>query len=462
MRDDRERRWPRRFLWIVVLAALTFGALATFRTGVAPSAAIEPGLPGIGRATPIAVELAAGGRGLGAARIELVQGERVSILYEKEYRARPAWAFWGPRAVSDRLELVTGSDSVDGLEEGEATVRVVARAPGTWLRRPDPTVVETRLPVLLRPPTLSVSSNQHYPTQGGCGVVVYRVGETASASGVRVGEKFFPGAPLPGGTGGERLALFAVPFDHEDSGTIQVEAADPVGNTARIAFVDRFLRRAYETDDIRVSANFMAKVVPEILAQTPSLEDRGDLVENYVQINRDLRAENAATLTALSAESPDEFLWTEEFVAMPNAQVMSAFADRRTYYHEGSEIDRQDHLGFDLASVRRAEVPAANAGRVVLAEYFGIYGNTVVVDHGFGLLSLYGHLSELRVAAGQPVERGEIVGRTGETGLAAGDHLHFTMLLRGEAVNPVEWWDKGWIRDRLKRKLGRSLPFQNQ
>lgn len=459
MRDGRERRRPRRLLWVVVLAAVGFAALATFRAGVTPSAVIEPGLPGIGRATPIAIELSAGGRGLGAARVELTQGTRVVTLAEKEYRSRPPWAFWGSRATADRFELVAGSDSIEGLEEGEAVVRVEARAPGTWLRRPSPTVVETRLPVLLRPPSLFVTSSQHYPAQGGVEAVVYRVGETATTSGVRVGEKLFPGSPLPGGGAHDRLALFAVPFDHEDTSTIRVEASDPLGNTARVPFIDRFLRRAYENDDIRVSRNFMAKVVPEILARTPRLEDRGDLVENYVAINRDLRRENDEVLVELAMASPDEFLWSEVFVAMPNAQVMSAFADRRTYYHEGVEIDRQDHLGFDLASVRQAEVPAANSGRVVLAEYLGIYGNTVVIDHGFGLLSLYGHLSELGVSAGQPVGRGQIVGRTGETGLAAGDHLHFTMLLRGEAVNPLEWWDAGWIRDRLKRKLGPALPF---
>ena len=145
---------------------------------------------------------------------------------------------------------------------------------------------------------------------------------------------------------------------------------------------------------------------------------------------------------------------------MPNAQVMSAFADRRTYYYNDQEIDRQDHLGFDLASVRHAELPAANSGVVVLARYFGIYGNAVVIDHGFGLMTLYGHLSSIDVEEGQRVERGQTVGRSGQTGLAAGDHLHFTVLLQGMAVNPIEWWDPGWIRDRLHRKLGAALPFE--
>ena len=144
---------------------------------------------------------------------------------------------------------------------------------------------------------------------------------------------------------------------------------------------------------------------------------------------------------------------------MPNAQVMSAFADRRTYEFDGEAVDQQDHLGFDLASVRQAPIPAANTGRVVLARYFGIYGNTVVLDHGYGLMSLYAHLSEIRVGVGDTVDRGQAVGTSGETGLAGGDHLHFTMLLNGLAVNPKEWWDDHWLRDRLGRKLGEALPM---
>jgi len=127
--------------------------------------------------------------------------------------------------------------------------------------------------------------------------------------------------------------------------------------------------------------------------------------------------------------------------------------------YDGQSVDQQDHLGFDLASTSRAEIPAANDGTVVLARYFGIYGNAVVIDHGFGLLSLYGHLSNLAVEEGQKVERGQAIGRSGATGLAGGDHLHFTILLHGLAVNPREWWDGHWIHDRLELKLGDALPF---
>jgi murein DD-endopeptidase MepM/ murein hydrolase activator NlpD len=74
---------------------------------------------------------------------------------------------------------------------------------------------------------------------------------------------------------------------------------------------------------------------------------------------------------------------------------MASFADRRSYVYRGQTVDQQDHLGLDMAGVSHAPVPASNDGVVVLARFFGIYGNAVVIDHGYGLMSLYGHLSSI-------------------------------------------------------------------
>jgi murein DD-endopeptidase MepM/ murein hydrolase activator NlpD len=148
------------------------------------------------------------------------------------------------------------------------------------------------------------------------------------------------------------------------------------------------------------------------------------------------------------------------FLPIANAAVRSSFADRRTYVYDGQAVDQQDHLGFDMASTKRAPIPCVNDGIVVKADYFGIYGNTVIVDHGYGLMSLYGHLSSIGVKEGESVKRGAILGLSGDTGLAAGDHLHFAMLLQGLPVTPVEWWDEHWIQDRLALKLGAALPFE--
>lgn len=146
-------------------------------------------------------------------------------------------------------------------------------------------------------------------------------------------------------------------------------------------------------------------------------------------------------------------LWTEAFTQMGNSQVESRFADRRTYFFDDKEIDKQVHLGFDLASVQQAPVHASNAGIVIHADFLGIYGNCVILDHGLGVQSLYAHLSSIGVKVGDSVTKGQELGRTGSTGLAGGDHLHFTMLMQGTPVKPVEWWDQNWLQDRVNRKI---------
>jgi murein DD-endopeptidase MepM/ murein hydrolase activator NlpD len=457
--EDRRGR-GKRWLWLAVMMVAGVAALVTFRSGSRPTIEMEPAMPGIGRRTPINVQIAEPTRGLARVKVEFMQADRVELLVEEEFETRPAWKFWGPATEHQQIEVEVGTETLDRLETGEATIRASAWPAGTWLRRPNAQVEELTLPVRLSPPAIMIRSQQHYVAQGGAGVIVYSVGPSAVEDGVRVGDWWFPGFALPGDADGSRFALFAVPFDLEDPNQVLLQATDDVGNTGSASFIDQFFPKAFKQDKIEVSDQFMERVVPAIMSNTPGAEDQGSLLDNYLWINRELRRRNTARLGELAAESRHEFLWNQTFLPMSNAQVMSSFADRRTYLYQGREVDQQDHLGFDLASVRQAEIPASNSGRVILARYFGIYGNAVAIDHGYGLMSLYGHLSSIAVEEGQAVERGQVIGRSGETGLAGGDHLHFTLLVGGQPVNPVEWWDAAWIRDRFAAKLGSALAFQ--
>ena len=457
--EDRRGR-GKRWLWLTILIAGGAAALVTFRVGSQPSIQIEPQMPGIGRRTPIAVEMTEPSRGLARVQVEFVQGDRAEVLVEHVYETRPAWKFWGPAKKHESILIEVGSETIEGLATGEATIRASAWPASTWLRHPDAQIQELVLPVRLTPPAIGLRSRQHYVAQGGAGVVVYSVGPSAIEDGVRVGDWWFPGSALPDSADGGRFALFAVPFDLEDPNQLVVEATDDVGNTGTVSFVDQYFPKPFRQDTIEVSDSFMERVVPPIMGNTPGVEDQGNLLDNYLWVNRELRKRNAAQLKELADASRQEFLWETPFVPMSNAQVMSSFADRRTYLYQGREVDQQDHLGFDLASVRHADIQASNSGQVVLARYFGIYGNAVAIDHGYGLMSLYGHLSSIAVEEGQSVERGQVLGRSGETGLAGGDHLHFTLLVGGQPVNPVEWWDSAWIRDRFAAKLETSFEFK--
>ncbi|MFL6202987.1 MAG: M23 family metallopeptidase [Thermoanaerobaculia bacterium] len=459
-RRDRDKAAAGCFLRILMILALLVVAAvaaATFYTGAEPKVTVKPGLPGIGRRTPIKIRIEDPQR-VTKVRVEVVQGSDVKPVQEKEYQPKPMWALGSAPPIEMTVDV--GRETVKGLRSGDAAVRVSAEREGTWLRRPVPTVAEVKLPVRLAPPSLAVLSSFHYAAQGGSEAVVYRVGEGAVRDGVQSGDWWFPGFPMPGGDRQQRFALFAIPYDMSDASKIRLIAIDEVGNRAEAAFIDKFTPRPMGKDTIQVTDAFMNKVVPEILSQSSEIDDKGGLLQNYLAINRDLRKINAKTLREMAAKSERRFLWSQPFLPMMNAAITAAFADRRTYIYNGKPVDQQDHLGFDMASVERDAIRASNRGKVVLARYFGIYGNAVVIDHGYGLQSLYGHLSSIGVQEGQMVERGRELGRSGQTGLAGGDHLHFTMLLQGLAVTPVEWWDPHWIQDRVARKLGAALPYK--
>lgn len=447
-------------LLVLVLLLIAAGAFAGFYTGASPQVTVKPTLPGIGRSTPVRIRIEDPQR-VEKVRVEVVQGSEVKPVMEKTFTPQPAWKMWGgPPPVE--MTANVGRETVQGLRAGDAIIRVTAERAGAMLRRPDPVVSEVKLPVRLAPPSLQILSNFHYVNQGGSEAVVYRVGEGAIRDGVQSGSWWFPGFPMPGNDKQLRFAFFAVPYDMGDTSQVRLVAEDEVGNRAEAGFIDKFTPRPLKTDTIEVNDRFMNKVVPEILSQSPEIADKGDLLQNYLQINRDLRKKNAQTLKELGAKSERRFLWNRPFLPMPNAAITAAFADRRTYVYNGNNVDQQDHLGFDMASVERDSIPASNDGKVVLARFFGIYGNAVVIDHGYGVQSLYGHLSSTAVQEGQMVKRGQELGRSGATGLALGDHLHFTMLLQGLAVTPVEWWDPHWIQDRIARKLGPAMTYQEK
>jgi murein DD-endopeptidase MepM/ murein hydrolase activator NlpD len=235
---------------------------------------------------------------------------------------------------------------------------------------------------------------------------------------------------------------------------MRVFARDKAGNAARASFDYRVFPKAFKKSNITVDTVLLDEVVPAILEGTTEVQPSGSNLDTFIAVNGELRRKNNEKIGSFAAQTSPELLWRGVvFHPFGSTAVQSAFADYRTYFHAGKEIDRQVHLGFDLASLAGAPIVAANRGKVLFADELGIYGNAVIVDHGMGLQSLYAHLSSIGVKAGDVVEKEQEIGRSGKTGMALGDHLHFTMLVNGHMVNPVEWWDSHWIEDRILRKL---------
>ena len=234
--------------------------------------------------------------------------------------------------------------------------------------------------------------------------------------------------------------------------TVTAVAVDAAGNR-RTASIDLVVRpRSFADKNLPIDDDFLKRKVPELLREN-GMPVPDDLVQGYLMVNRDLRRATEERLRAACRESDRVPHWQGALLRMPNSAPLSGFADRRTYTHNGTVIDHQTHLGFDLASLKLAAVPAAAAGRVAFVGALGIYGTTVVLDHGLGLFTLYGHLSSTAMTNGATVARGDTIGKTGDTGLAGGDHLHFSAMIHGIHVDPVEWWDAHWITDHVDARL---------
>ena len=438
---------PVALLAVLGLIALGFGFVA-FRMVFAPKPVVALGSPFklVGRNAPLAVDVKDAKYGVRALRVSLEQGGKEQVLLDERY---------DPPKPEVHFRWTAAQEKAFRLAEGPGRLRIKARN-ASWggFFRGRAASIDQDFTARLTPPRLEVLTTQHYVSQGGCDMVVYRVSESATESGVAAGAAFFRGFPLPGARDPRaRFAIFALPYDAPPSTQVRLRARDEAGNEALANFNVRLLRKEFRSRPLPVDDAFLDKVVPEILSHSPSLGDQGDRVKSYLAINRDLRKANNAELAQLAAKSQPRFLWKDAFKQLGNSKVEAGFADHRTYLYQGREIDRQDHLGYDLATTANAPVSAANDGVVMLADYFGIYGNAVVVDHGYGLLSLYGHLSSFGVKAGDAVKRGQVIGHSGSTGLAGGDHLHFSMILQSAQVDPREWWDPHWVNDRITAKL---------
>ena len=434
----------------VVLVVVVLGILALIAPRIepfGPRAEIASPVTVIGRATPIRFHLTDRGTGLRSVEVRIVPstGGDGTIVARQEY---PRQSWFGSGVHDTTLDATLDAAA---LPEGPADLQVYVTDHAWWsvLRR-GPRCTQT-IAIDVTPPILTPASAQHRIKVGGSELVVYHVSADATQSGVQVGARFFPGVRGYFADPELGAALFTIPVD-DPTLVPQLTATDAAGNTASSPFDVVVQPRKTPEKTLPLTQEFLARKVPELL-KAGNLPNDGDLVAGYLRINRELRATSEHTIQQACIKSANEPRWQGPFSRLPNGAPLAGFADRRAYDFNGQIVDHQWHMGFDLASLKMSPVPAANSGIVAFAGPIGIYGNTVLIDHGFGLFSLYGHLSQIDVAVGATVGRNQIIGKTGETGLAGGDHLHFGINIHGTHVDPVEWWDAHWIQDHIDLRL---------
>jgi murein DD-endopeptidase MepM/ murein hydrolase activator NlpD len=452
-----------RFLLYLVLALLIAAGAAYVIAGRAGGPSIQISKPEkyVGTSTPVEVNLIVPGGQLAAVKVAFEQNGKQTTVYEAT--GQPSGDGVKVEGDSVHITRTVGKQTVPDLQSGAGKIVVTASRKVLRGIRTLASSATRDVQVRLERPQVSIVSSKHYVNLGGSEMVVYRATPSDVTSGVVVGNLEYPGYPATGASTVEgvtlddpalRIAFFALRWDQNVYTPMRLFARDEAGNTGFADFDHTSFPKPFKKSRIELDDKFLDRVVPAILAGTTEVKPEGDTLAKFLVINGELRRKNAEKIASFARQAAPEILWRGiVFHPFTNNAVESAFADNRTYFYQGKEVDRQTHLGFDLASFTNMKVLAANRGKVLFADELGIYGNCVILDHGMGVQSLYGHLSSFSVKAGDMVEKEQELGHSGMTGLAGGDHLHFTMLVNGQMVNPVEWWDQHWIQDRILRKL---------
>jgi murein DD-endopeptidase MepM/ murein hydrolase activator NlpD len=418
--------------------------------GGKPSVLLETPSKYIGFATEFTGNVSDPGSGVRKLWIGLLKDGKEVVLKDEEF---PSQSFISGGSVHDIPIQIKIEPGKLGINEGKAMIRI-AVWDYSWRNwwKGNSAYLEHEVIIDTKPPVIDVLTKAHNISQGGAGLVIYRVSEKDAKTGVAVGENFFPG--YSGYFKDERIFLAFIALDHlQGTDTeIHVEAMDKAGNSARAGLLYYLRKKVFKKDTIPISDAFLNWKMPEF--DIPDARG-GQLtgIEKFLAVNNGMRKENEALFLSLAGKTEKKLFWKGDFLRLPKSATRAGFAERRTYQYKGKIVDHQFHMGIDLASTAHSSVPAANAGRVVFADVNGIYGKTVVLDHGFGLFSLYSHLSRIMVQPGEMVEKGAILGLTGTTGLAGGDHLHYGMMVQHVLVSPVEWWDSSWIQNNIISKL---------
>lgn len=408
----------------------------------APQVRLVTEISRVGRSKNLELALSDSKRGLRTVEVWLVQGDKKVKVFEKSYTPQGGLGLNGPARAEESFEI---SPAELKFKDGEAELLVKVRDYSWWNWRQG-NLTDVSFPTTLdtHPPLIKIVDSTRYIIPGGAGVVTYQINEEVGEQGVLLNGFFHRGFPLPDKGEGVYGAVLGLPYDTKLIEQSLVRAVDLAGNESSMPFGMVMRKSTKKEDRIEISDSFLSQKLSEFESYYPELVGKTPL-EQYLEINGRIRQENNTKIREVCSHSKPERMWDGRFQRLARSSRRAGFAEYRTYYYHGKEIDHQVHLGIDLASTSQAPVKAAAPGEVAFTGYLGIYGNMVIIDHGFGVFTLYSHLSQIRSEVGSPVNQETVIGLTGKTGMAGGDHLHFSVLVNGVFVNPLEWWDTQWL-----------------
>ncbi len=459
MRTQKKNIKSRLIILVCFIVILPVAWILVVRLeGEKPSITLELPSPSLGKTQELSLSVSDAKSGVRRIWIGLIKDGKEVDLFKKDLPF--AGLIRGGIVHQESFKILVEPVKM-GITDGKAILRMVARDYSWrgWLQG-NTTYLEKDVIIDTHAPEVGILSKAHNVNQGGAGLVIFRVSEACAKSGVFVGENFFPGYPGVFKDNNILIAFFALNYEQGPGTKIFVSATDFAGNSSRAGFPHYIKRKVFKKDVLAISDRFLNWKMTEFDVDI-SPDSQTPMMDKFLKVNRQVRIDNFKQILKIVQNTEKKLYWKGAFLRLPNSARRAGFADHRIYKYKGHIIDRQTHMGIDLASVAQSPVFASNTGKVVFAEGLGIYGKTVIIDHGFGLFSMYSHLSSFNVRKDQMVPKGEIIGRTGVTGLAGGDHLHFGMVVHNTFVNPVEWWDASWIKNNISDKIDELVKSQN-
>ncbi|MBX7491360.1 M23 family metallopeptidase [Helicobacter turcicus] len=315
-------------------------------------------------------------------------------------------------------------------------------------------------------PQLAVVSNSYKITQGGSALVIFRaIDENLENLTITNGNLEFKAQPFY--KEGFYIALIAWSKMH-DNFTPKIIAEDSAGNVS-IAPIGYFQqKKRYKDSTIPLTDSFIDGKISTLVEEIgeKSLDEFESKVEIFRYINEGVRQQSFDRVFKAASEFDTESLvenfHIKPFAPLRGGAVMASFGDYRRFTYQSEIVSESHHMGLDLASIKQAPVILNNPGIVTLNEFVGIDGNSIVVYHGLGLSTLYAHLTTSDVNVGDVLESDMKIANTGNTGLALGDHLHFSVLVQGYEVWNAEWMDAKWIKLNITDVINEAKAIINQ
>jgi len=425
----------------IIIAIFGFLYFANYLELEKPAIKLNQDISAIGKQKQLAITFTDGESGLSQLTVEIIQDNKGRIIFSEIIPAR------GVKLKDASLTIDTAALK---LHDGPASINITAKDYALFKNQ---SIISQTVKIDTLPPQINLLSTINNVNQGGSCFVAYRISKPAITTGVYINDYFSPGFTTITDNKPTTVAYFAIPLDASRTNTkITVFARDNAGNETIAALPFQIKEKKFRADKMNLSDNFLQQKMPEFQAMVPELQGKTPL-EVFIYINGKMRNDNFQIIQEICQKSAAKKFWEGTFLRMPKAKPMALFGDKRSYIVNNQIVAHSVHQGVDLASTASAPIEAANNGLVLFAAPLGIYGNCVIIDHGLGLLSLYSHLSVISTKPGKMVKKGEFLGHSGKTGLAGGDHLHFSIIAGGQFVNPQEWWDPHWINDNITGKM---------